>query len=139
MTYDVYKQAFDLAIAQDQLWYSTVGLAAVVGIVALIGVVTTYGKLSITFSVLGVAGLITVFVFHGLGLHSLDQKQDQEIARFGSWVDKNYNLSLSKKEMKEMYKGELIKEHDGQLQKLTLEKYQGGVVIMNDGKAIKQK
>lgn len=69
-----------------------------------------------------------------------DGQYESSANSFHSWVAHNYDLKLSHaEEIELMKKQELIVKQGGGLQKLTLENYKDGVVIMNDGKALKQK
>jgi hypothetical protein len=139
MNYDIYKQAFDMVQAQNHLLAPLILFTVFAPIGGVFVYAITRGKIIIIPILVGVAlfgtGLTTVIVGHQNNL----EQEVKETARFSSWVDKNYDLNLTKKETRQLENGEVVKDYNGQLQKLTLEEYKDGVVVMNDGKAIKQK
>jgi hypothetical protein len=139
MNYDVYKQAFDMVAAQNLLAFQALFPALLGMTVGVLGAAVTRKKGTIISILIGVALLGSSFVI-GSTIHQNNLEQEaKETARFSSWIDKNYDLDLTKKETKQLEDGAVVKDYNGQLQKLTLEEYKDGVVVMNDGKAIKQK
>jgi predicted signal transduction protein with EAL and GGDEF domain len=93
--------------------YSKVTLA-VISIVAIIG-----------FSVVS-----TVFSY---------KSRDANIEHLQSWAKDNYSLTLNSQDATTLYsKGSLITEKNNDVEKVELERYKGGYLLFNDGKAIKQ-
>jgi len=139
MNYDVYKQTFDMVQAQNQLLVPLILFSVLAPIGGLSVYAMTRGKIIIISILVGVALFGTGSTIAIVGHQNNLEQETKETARFSSWVDKNYDLNLTKKEAAQLEDGELVKDYNGQLQKLTLETYKNGVVVMNDGKAIKQK
>jgi hypothetical protein len=74
----------------------------------------------------------------GFPLSETESKQKSQ--RFTSWLDKNYSYQLTKDEVSDLQLNEeVVVKTDGELQKITLENYKDGLILMVDGKAIKQK
>lgn len=98
------------------------------------------GKRRVVYNIVGVIAVaIGIFLMY-ITAPIKDGQYESSANSFHSWVAHNYDLKLSHAEEVELMKEqEIIVKHDDSLQKLTLENYKDGVVIMNDGKALKQK
>jgi len=140
MTYDT----FTPAIIEQMSGYGLTLLGAAllsiaVGIFALAIIVFQTGKTAVIVYITSILVLVGGIISGNTGIALYQKQHENETARFSSWIDKNYDLDLTKKETIKLENGAVVKEYNGQLQKLTLEEYKDGVVVMNDGKAIKQK
>jgi ABC-type bacteriocin/lantibiotic exporter with double-glycine peptidase domain len=140
MNYDTFKPAIIEQMSGYGLTLLGAALLSIAVVIFGLGlIVFQKGKTALIVYITSILVLVGGIISGNTGVALYQKQHEHETARFSSWVDKNYDLNLTKKETKQLEDGAVVKDYNGQLQKLTLEEYKDGVVVMNDGKAIKQK
>jgi hypothetical protein len=140
MNYDTFKPAIIEQMSGYGLTLLGAALLSIAVVIFGLGlIVVQKGKPAVIVCITSIIVLVGGIISGNTGVALYQKQHENETARFSSWVDKNYDLDLTKKETKQLEDGAVVKDYNGQLQKLTLEEYKDGVVVINDGKAIKQK
>lgn len=108
----------------------------VLAFIAAIGFFITGFHLKATFSIISI---ILVLTFAVASITFSDKSKDANIEQLQDWMKDNYSLTLTHQDAATLYKkGSLIAERKNSVEKIELERYKGGYLLFNDGKAIKQ-